>query len=116
MSYSNFHYENLTLIKSAMDKNSTITVGVTVTNTGKRNGKESVLMFITDHYASITPAVKELRGFDKINLAPGESKKVKFEITADELSFIDNNFKKVTEPGKFSVSIGDLTKEFELIH
>lgn len=116
MSYSNFHYENLTLSKSAMDKNSTITVGVTVTNTGKRNGKESVLMFITDHYASITPAVKELRGFDKINLAPGESKKVKFEITADELSFIDNNFKKVTEPGKFSVSIGDLTKEFELIH
>ncbi|HKK09818.1 MAG TPA: glycoside hydrolase family 3 C-terminal domain-containing protein, partial [Bacteroidales bacterium] len=116
LSYTKFQYENLTLNKSSMDKNGGITAEVTVTNTGEREGKESVLMFITDHYASITPAVKELRGFDKINLEPGESKKIRFEITSDELSFIDKSLNKVTEPGKFSLSIGGLKKEFELNH
>lgn len=116
LSYTSFEYTDLTLNKTAMDKGGSIIAEVTVKNTGAREGKESVLMFISDHYASITPAVKELRGFNKITLKPGESKKVQFEITTTDLSFIDINMDRVTEPGKFSVSIGSLSKEFELNH
>ena len=116
LSYTSFEYTDLKLNRTVMDKGGSIIAEVTVKNTGAREGKESVLMFITDHFASITPAVKELRGFNKILLKPGESKNIQFEITSNDLSFINKNLDRVTEPGKFSVSVGGLTKEFELNH
>ena len=85
----------------------------TYTETGKVAGKESVLMYVTDLVASITPEAKRLRAFDKIELQPGQSKTVSFTITEDKLSFINNNLKRVTEPGDFKIAVGELTAMFK---
>ena len=81
-------------------------------NTGKVAGKESALLYVSDLVASITPEVKRLRGFQKVELQPGESKELRFTISAEDLSFINNELKRVTEPGAFKVSIGGLTSSF----
>ncbi|MDP4844000.1 MAG: fibronectin type III-like domain-contianing protein, partial [Salibacteraceae bacterium] len=90
----------------------TMEVTVTVTNTGKMKGKESVLCFVKDHTASITPEVKRLRAFDKIELEAGETKTVSFKLSADDLAFVNRDMTWITEPGKFTVSIAGLAKEF----
>jgi beta-glucosidase len=87
---------------------------VTVKNSGQREGKEVVQWYITDEYASVTPANKKLKGFDKINLAPGESKKVVFKFTSKDLRFVGEDNKWVVEPGLFRISCGDQSSSFEL--
>ena len=75
-------------------------------------GKESVLLFVTDLIASITPEAKRLRKFEKILLQPGETKTVSFTIKKEDLSFINYDLKRVTEPGEFKISIGEQTINF----
>jgi beta-glucosidase len=83
-----------------------ITATVTVTNTGSREGKEVVQLYIRDMVGSITRPVKELKGFQKISLKPGESQKVSFTIGINDLKFYNNDLKWVAEPGDFKVFIG----------
>ena len=112
LSYTSFKYSNLKLSAQQLTDKSPITVSVDVTNTGKLIGKESVLLYVSDLIASISPEAKRLRGFDKIELQPGETKKVSFIISKENLSFINNELKRVTEPGEFKVMIGDLSINF----
>ena len=82
-------------------------VTVDVTNTGNVAGKESVLLFSSDIYASSTPDVRRLRAFEKIDLAPGETKTVELEVTAKDLAFVNYYGKWTLEAGEFALSVGD---------
>ena len=106
LSYTTFNYKNIKADKTRINKNDFVTVSVDVTNTGELQGEEVVQLYIQDEFASVTRPVKELKGFQKIYLEPGEIKTVKFRITSDMLSFLDKDLKPVIEPGKFNVMIG----------
>ena len=105
LSYTTFEYGTIKTTKS-FDLDQKITVSVAVTNTGKRKGKEVVQLYIRDKYASITRPVKELKGFELLELLPGEKKIVDFELTEKELGFYDNNGKWIFEKGDFEIFIG----------
>lgn len=109
LSYTTFKYSDLKLSTTQLTANNTISVSVDVTNSGNVTGKESVLMYVSDLVASITPEVKRLRGFDKIELQPGQTKTVSFTIDKKKLSFINADLDRVTEPGDFTVTIGGLS-------
>ena len=94
--------------------NDNLKVTVTVKNTGSLPGKEAILLYLTDMYGTVTRPVKQLKGFDKVLLAPGESKNIEFTITPDQLSFIGRDNKRVTEPGEFKVTVADLSNSFWL--
>ena len=81
---------------------------------GKIAGKEAVQLYLSDLVGSVSRPNKQLKGFEKIYLNPGESKNVKFTITPDDLSFIGRNNKRIIEPGDFVVKIENLTKKFTL--
>lgn len=104
MSYTTFSYSNL---KIENTEGGIIKASVEVKNTGSLAGKEVVQWFITDEYASITPANKKLKHFEKIDLNPGESKTVTFTIDSKKLAFVNTKNEWITEAGKFIVSIGD---------
>lgn len=113
LSYTGFEYSNLSLDKEKISEGDDLRVSVEIENTGDRTGKESALLFITDHYASITPAVKKLRGFKKIELESGERQKISFTINEQDLSFVDKNLNTTVEPGQFTVTVGGLQKDFQ---
>src|SRR4029078_5724734 len=77
-----------------------------VTNTGTRAGDEVVQLYIRDQVSSVTRPVKELRGFERVTLTPGESKRVPFTLGPDELSLIDRKMQRIVEPGRFDVMVG----------
>ena len=112
LSYTSFAYDNLRLSSDTIVGDQNITVSVDIKNTGKRAGKEVVELFVGDLYASIIPPVKQLRGFDKIELRPGETRTVKFTLNKEDLSFINEKLKRVTEPGEFNLFINHLTVKF----
>ncbi len=112
LSYTSFKYANLKLSSQKLTDKSALTITVDVTNTGKLAGKESVLLFVSDLVASITPEAKRLRAFEKIMLQPGETKTVSFNISKENLSFINNDLKRVTEPGEFKITVGNLSSNF----
>jgi beta-glucosidase len=114
LSYTDFKYENLHLSKELMGKADTVKVSVHVTNTGKRAGKEVVQLYTIDHFASITPDVKRLRAFEKIEILPGETKKVTFLISARDFSFINSDNRRVSEAGKFTIQVDKLNKHLTL--
>jgi beta-glucosidase len=114
LSYTTFSYSDLKLNSDKVKTNNEIKASVTVKNTGKLPGKEAVLLYLTDMYGSVSRPVKQLKGFDKISLAPGESKTVEFTISPEQLSFIGRDNKRITEPGEFRVTVSDLTKGFWL--
>lgn len=106
LSYITFSYSDVTLSANEMAKNGSVTATVTVTNTGKRDADEVVQLYVHDLVASIARPVKELKGFERIHLAAGESKTVTFTIGADQLSFYNADLKKVVEPGDFDIMVG----------
>ena len=106
LSYTTFSYSDVKLSANEMAKNGSITATVTVTNTGKRDADEVVQLYVHDLVASIARPVKELKGFERIHLAAGESKTVTFTIGADQLSFYNADLKKVVEPGDFDIMVG----------
>jgi beta-glucosidase len=106
LGYSAFEYSPVMLSKTNPKGAEKITATVTVTNTGKYAGEEVVQLYITDPVASVTRAVKDLKGFQKILLQPGESREVSFTIDTEQLSFYNSDLKKIWEPGKFIVHIG----------
>jgi beta-glucosidase len=112
LSYTTFAYSNLRISKPALKTGETLTITVDVKNTGNREGKESVLLYISELYASLTPDTKRLRGFDKIDLQAGETKTVSFKITPEDISFINDMSQRVTEAGEFKIQLGDQVKSF----
>lgn len=106
LSYTTFKYDKATIDKKVMDMNGTLTVTVPVTNTGAREGAEVVQLYISDLKSSLPRPVKELKGFSKVKLAPGETREVTFTITKDALSFYDDTRHEwVAEPGKFEALV-----------
>ena len=112
LSYTSFAYSNLKLSTDTLSGNQKMTISVDVKNTGKREGKEVVQLYIGELYASIIPPVRQLKGFDKIDLQPGERRTVKFTIDKQDLSFINSKLQRVTEPGEFKITIANLTANF----
>lgn len=115
LSYTTFGYNNLHISKPTLSASETLTVTVDVTNTGKVEGKESVLLYTSQAYASIAPDAKRLRAYSKISLKPGETKTVTFKITAKDLAFVNDVSKTVTEAGEFKIQIGDQTQNFNYV-
>lgn len=113
MSYTSFEYSNLVVSNDTLSDGK-LQISVTVTNTGKVAGKEVVQLYIADRYASITPSVKRLRGFEKINLQSGEAHIVTFTISADDIAFVGRDSKWIAEAGWFDIFIGDEKNAFYL--
>ncbi|MEO8854096.1 MAG: beta-glucosidase BglX [Ginsengibacter sp.] len=106
LSYTTFSYSNITLSDKTLKIGGKITASVNITNTGTRKGKETVQMYTRQMVGSIARPVKELKGFQQITLEPGETKKVTFSISVDDLKFYNSDLKYVFEPGAFKVFIG----------
>ena len=106
LSYTTFAYSNMTVDKTDFGPQDVLTVTVDVTNTGKVAGKESVLLFSTDMYASCTPDVRRLRDFAKVELAPGQTKTVSFSLSATDLAFVNYYGQWTLEEGDFALSTG----------
>lgn len=115
LSYTSFEYEKPQLSAATMKMNGTATVSVTVKNTGNRKGAEVVQLYIRDDYSSVPRPVKELKGFKKIWLEPGESQTVSFAITPELLSFYDTNMKWILEPGDFTLMIGTASDKTQAV-
>ncbi len=109
LSYTAFEYNNLQINKKEFAPSEDIIVSVDISNIGKVAGKESLLLFSSDLVASLTPDVRRLRAFDKVALAPGESKTVSFTINADNLAFVNADGKWTIEEGEFMIQVGDQT-------
>lgn len=115
LSYTTFEYSDLKLSSDKLTKGGSVDVSVTVKNTGSREGMEVVQLYTSDLYASITPDVKRLRGFEKLSLAAGESKTVTFTLKPGDVSFINALNQRVTEPGDFEVMIAGLKALFTYV-
>jgi hypothetical protein len=102
------------LKKNIIKKGESVKVSVEVKNTGKIQGDEIVQMYIRDVASSVTRPVKKLKGFARISLNPGESKKVTFEITPEKLAFHNVDMKFVVEPGAFEIMTGPSSREQDL--
>jgi beta-glucosidase len=113
LSYTSFHLRNLRVEPRTIDAGGSATVTVEVTNTGSREGSQVVQMYIRDEVSSVTRPVKELRGFERLWLKPGESRQVSFTLGPEELRFYNREMKRVVEPGEFTVMIGFDSKEVE---
>lgn len=111
LSYTTFDYKDLSVSSEVMPMGGSITAAVTVTNTGNRAGDEVVQLYIRDMVGSIARPVKELKGFRRISLAPGESKRVEFTLTSDDLKFYNFDLDYVNEPGDYRLFIGPNSAE-----
>lgn len=111
LSYTTFSYGDIKLSAPSFKAGESITARVTVTNTGKYEGKEVVQLYTRDMVGSITRPVKELKGFQKISLKPGESKEVTFKVTAEDLKFYNADLQYVAEPGDFKLFIGTNSRD-----
>jgi beta-glucosidase len=111
LSYTTFTYEGLSLSAPAFGMDASLTVSARITNTGKRVADEIVQLYIRDLAASVTRPVKELKGFKRISLNPGEGKTVEFTLKASDLAFWNDKMEFKPEPGKFHVWIGPSSAE-----
>lgn len=111
LSYTSFSYSDIKLSNTAMTSQQKIKATVTVTNTGSRDGKEVVQLYIRDLVGTSTRPVKELKGFKKIFLKSGESREVSFDISVDDLKYYNYDLKYVAEPGDFKVFIGGNSRD-----
>ncbi len=111
LSYTTFAYSDIHLSSTEMSADGELTATVTITNTGSRDGAEVVQLYIRDLVGSVTRPVKELKGFEKIFLKAGESRKVSFSITPELLKFYNYDLQFVCEPGDFDVMIGGNSRD-----
>lgn len=112
MSYTTFEYGDLKLSSHEVNRDDwKITATINVKNTGSRDADEVVQLYIRDMVASISRPVKELKGFQRIHLAAGESREISFDITPEMLKFYNAELKHVIEPGDFQIMVGGNSKE-----
>jgi beta-glucosidase len=114
LSYTTFAYSDLRLSQKTMTRNGELSVSVTVSNSGRRAGKEVVQLYLSDLVASLSPAGKRLKRFAKIYLEPGQSRTLTFKLRPSDLSFVGPDNKPVIEPGEFEVIVAGLKQKFEL--
>ena len=114
LSYTSFAYSDLSISKNSFSPDEAATVTVTVKNTGNRDGKEVVQLYVSDLLASFTPDVKRLRGFEKVDLKVGESKTVSFKVPMKDLAFVGTDNKKHLEQGDFKIQIADQSASFNV--
>ena len=114
LSYTTFEYGNLQVTPATTSLNGEVKVNVTVTNKGQRAGKETVIVYVRDVVASLSPPGKRVRRFAKVSLEPAQSRTLTFTLRPEDLSFIGMNNKPVIEPGDFEVMVGGLTGKFTL--
>ena len=111
LSYTTFSYGALKLSDTTLKGAQVLTASIPVTNSGSRDGKEVVQLYIRDVVGSVTRPVKELKGFQKIELKAGETKTVTFRITTEDLKFYNYDLKHVWEPGDFEIMIGTNSRD-----
>jgi beta-glucosidase len=111
LSYTTFTYGDMKLSGTSLKGNQTLTASVTLTNNGSKTGKEVVQLYIRDVVGSVTRPVKELKGFQKIELKAGESKTITFTITTEDLKFYNYDLKYDWEPGEFVIMIGGNSRD-----
>lgn len=111
LSYTTFDYKDLALSSDVMPMDGSLTASVTVSNTGNRAADEVVQLYVRDLVGSISRPVKELKGFKRVSLAPGESKRVEFTLTPDDLKFYNFGLDYVNEPGDYRLFIGPNSAE-----
>ncbi len=119
LSYTTFKYSNLKINKKSFPKGEKIEVSVDLKNTGKVTGKEVAQLYLQDEFASVVRPVKELKGFEMIELKAGETKTITFTLTDAELGFYNNQNEFVVEPGTFKIMVGgssdaNLTTQFNV--
>jgi beta-glucosidase len=107
LSYTEFKLSNLQLSARSIAPDGRLTVSVEVENAGKRAGDEVVQLYIRDLAASVTRPVKELRGFERLTLQPGEKRRLEFQLTSEHLGFYNRDMRFVVEPGEFKVFVGN---------
>ena len=114
LSYTSFHYSNLEVQPIVSNPRPKFNISVKVRNAGSMAGKEVVQVYLTDLYGTISRPVKQLKRFEKVLLRPGEERKMEFSLEWNDLSFIGKENKRIVEPGRFRVTVANLTEEFEL--
>lgn len=114
LSYTDFTYSDLSLSKKRIKSSQNIVIAVTVTNSGARAGDEVVQLYLRDPVATIARPVKELRGFKRLSLQPGESKRIAFTVSAAQMAFFDASGNWVIEPGRIDVMIGSSSADIRL--
>jgi beta-glucosidase len=114
LSYTSFAYSNLKISPAQQNARGNITVSFDVRNTGSREGDEVVQLYTRDVVSSVTTYEKNLRGFERVNLKPGETKTVTFTLTPDDLALWDRSMRFVVEPGEFKVMIGSASEDIRL--
>lgn len=114
LSFTKFQLSNVRLTKTKISTTSSTQVQADLTNTGQRAGAEVVQMYIRDRVSSVTRPVKELKGFQKVWLKPGETQTVTIDITSESLAFYDVNMKYLVEPGEFEIMLGTSSRDSDL--
>jgi beta-glucosidase len=114
LSYTTFKYSDLKLSSKDVPANGQVNVTVTVTNNGQRAGNETVIVYLRDEVATVTPPGKRVKRFAKIYLEPGKSRTLTFTLKHDDFSFIASDNKPTVEPGDFTVMVGGLSDKFTL--
>jgi beta-glucosidase len=114
LSYTTFEYSEFKLSSTELTPDGNIQTSIKITNTGKRKGSETILLYTSDEYASITPDNKRLCRFEKVELDPGKSTTVAFKISPKDLAFYDYNNQLVAEKGTFVIQIMGFNKMFSL--
>ncbi len=114
LSYTTFAYSDLAIGSDRIKARDSLSVSVTVKNTGAREGAEVVQLYLTDQFGQVSRPVRQLRRFERVTLQPGESRTVRWALSASDFSFIGLENRRVFEPGEFNVSVGGLKKGFVL--
>ena len=114
LSYTTFAIKNVRLAHKTIKPKGATRVLAEVKNTGKRAGTEVVQVYIRDLVSSVTRPIKELKGFQRVFLNPGETETVEIEITPESLAFYDINMKYVVEPGDFEIMVGSSSRDVDL--
>ncbi|NML22192.1 beta-glucosidase [Pseudoflavitalea sp. G-6-1-2] len=114
LSYTSFGYSNLVITPDSPRTQQGISVSVDITNTGKRKGDEVVQLYLKDVVSSVTQYEMLLRGFERITLEPGETKKVSFQLKPSDLALLDKNMNFVVEPGEFEIQMGSSSADIRI--
>ncbi|MBW2061646.1 MAG: fibronectin type III-like domain-contianing protein [Deltaproteobacteria bacterium] len=114
LSYTTFEYSDLSISAAKVPVDGEATISCTVRNTGDRAGDEVAQLYLQDLTASVTRPVKELKGFVRLSLQPGEAKQVSFYVPADLLSFTGIDYKRIVEPGAIKVMVGSSSADIRL--
>lgn len=114
LSYGEFAYSNLKFSRSTISTTETVEVSCTVKNVSKKTSDEVVQLYIRDELASVARPIKELKGFQRIRLTPGEQKEIKFTLGSEELSMLNKSLERVVESGTFRIMIGASSKDIRL--